>query len=173
MLWEGGAGRACGFLLSFPEKFLERPQRGGRQPLTERKRKMKSTPPPPCVHQASQSQSKVRAYWDSHAGVGEAWGPQQLLLPRPSPAEPLPAGEGRAQRGAMKSPKRSPTLRGAAPADPSAPAPGSSLRSGVGSGPRVAAQGLVWGLFTHFLNFPHLGGGFFDPPFPVFSVIWS
>lgn len=70
MLWEGGAGRACGFLLSFPEKFLERRSPGeaggwgarGREPLTERKRKMKSTPPPPCVHQASQSQSKARAY---------------------------------------------------------------------------------------------------------------
>lgn len=98
----------------------------------------------------------------------KVWGPQQPLLPLPvpSPRGPSTQGEGRGQRGMVKSLKRSLDVcvvepsrhRGSGDAARYGPPAALSCALGCGLsalGFDVAAEGLVWGSApTPFLNFP-------------------
>lgn len=128
MLREGGDFGACGVLLSFPEKFLERctsKEAGGWGAQgSERLRDGKNEKPkvhryrPASIYQAT---TKAKPKPTETLTPGEkVWGPQQLLLPLTVPSPQAPQhrekGEGRGECG--EKPKTlTGCLRGGAKAD--------------------------------------------------------
>lgn len=75
---EGGGCSACGFLLSFPEKFLERWNLReswgmGNKRFPEENEILKSTLPPPFLQPSSRGQSRAQAHRDTH-GRGKSAG---------------------------------------------------------------------------------------------------